>query len=84
MGILIHSRNKHINHNIIRHKARLEMCIRDSAIGKHDIAAGSSAQAIYKKLIVEPLERIGMGILDIDKFAVELHNPCLLYTSRCV
>lgn len=49
--------------------------IRLDAIGKHDIAAGSSAQAIYKKLIVEPLERIGMGILDIDKFAVELHNP---------
>lgn len=45
------------------------------AIGKHDISAGSSAQAIYQALIVKPLERVGKKITDIDKFAVELHNP---------
>ncbi|MCR4442836.1 MAG: glycine/sarcosine/betaine reductase complex component C subunit beta [Peptococcaceae bacterium] len=49
--------------------------IRLDAIGKHEIHAGSSAQAIYQSLIVKPLERIGKGILDIDKYAVELHNP---------
>jgi len=49
--------------------------VRLDAIGKHNIAAGSSAQAIYQKLIAEPLDRIGMRILDIDKYAVELHNP---------
>jgi hypothetical protein len=49
--------------------------IRLDAIGKHNIGAGSSARAIYQKLIAEPLERVGMGILDIDKYAVELHNP---------
>lgn len=49
--------------------------IRLDAIGKHEIGAGSSAQAIYQSLVVQPLERIGKGILDIDKFAVELHNP---------
>jgi hypothetical protein len=49
--------------------------LRLDAIGKHDISAGSSAQAIYQALIVKPLERIGMKIIDIDKYAVELHNP---------
>lgn len=49
--------------------------IRTDAIGKHEISAGSSAQAIYKSLIVNSLERIGKGILDVDKYAVELHNP---------
>lgn len=49
--------------------------IRTDAFGKHAIQAGSSAQNIYQALIVEPLQSIGKGILDIDKYAVELHNP---------
>jgi hypothetical protein len=49
--------------------------IRTDAFGKHDISAGSSAQAIYQALVVKPLEKIGMNITDIDKYAVELHNP---------
>ncbi|RJS50057.1 glycine/sarcosine/betaine reductase complex component C subunit beta [Bacillus sp. PK3_68] len=49
--------------------------IRTDAIGKHEISAGSSNQAIYQSLVVKPLERIGKKIIDIDKFAVELHNP---------
>ncbi|WP_134703268.1 glycine/sarcosine/betaine reductase complex component C subunit beta [Ammoniphilus sp. YIM 78166] len=49
--------------------------VRLDAVGKHSIASGSSAQAIYQSLVVEPLERIGKTILDIDKFAVEMHNP---------
>jgi hypothetical protein len=49
--------------------------IRTDVIGKHEISAGSSTQAIYKSLVVKSLERNGKGILDIDKYAVELHNP---------
>lgn len=49
--------------------------IRLDAVGRHTISSGSSAQAIYQKLVVEPLDKIGSGILDIDKFAVEMHNP---------
>ncbi|WP_019120378.1 glycine/sarcosine/betaine reductase complex component C subunit beta [Brevibacillus massiliensis] len=49
--------------------------IRLDAVGKHDISSGSSAQAIYQSLVVAPLTKIGKKILDIDKFAVELHNP---------
>lgn len=49
--------------------------IRLDAVGKHDIGAGSSQQAIMTALIVKPLARIGMKMLDIDKYATELHNP---------
>jgi betaine reductase len=49
--------------------------IRTDAFGKHKISAGSSAQAIYNSLVVDPLEAIGKQITDIDKYAVELHNP---------
>lgn len=49
--------------------------IRTDGFGKHNISAGSSQQAIYQELVVKPLERIKMKITDVDKFAVELHNP---------
>lgn len=49
--------------------------IRLDSIGKHDIGAGSSQQAIMTSLVVKPLARIGMRMTDIDKYATELHNP---------
>jgi glycine/sarcosine/betaine reductase complex component C subunit beta len=49
--------------------------IRLDAIGKHDIGAGSSQQAIMTSLIVKPLARIGMKMTDVDKYATEMHNP---------
>jgi betaine reductase len=49
--------------------------IRLDSVGKHDIGAGSSQQALMTALVVKPLERIGMKMLDIDKYATELHNP---------
>ncbi|MEK7875308.1 MAG: glycine/sarcosine/betaine reductase complex component C subunit beta [Pseudomonadota bacterium] len=49
--------------------------IRLDSVGKHDIGAGSSQQAIMTALVVKPLARIGMKMMDIDKYATELHNP---------
>jgi len=49
--------------------------LRLDAIGKHNVAAGSSQQAIMTALIVNPLNRIGMKMTDIDKYATEMHNP---------
>jgi hypothetical protein len=49
--------------------------IRLDAIGKHDIGVGSSQQAIITALVMKPLARIGMKMLDIDKYATEMHNP---------
>jgi betaine reductase len=49
--------------------------IRLDAIGKHDIQSGSSQQDIFRKLVTEPLDRAGLKLTDIDKFATEMHNP---------
>jgi len=49
--------------------------IRLDAIGKHDVGFGGSAQGIAQALIATPLEKLGWKIPDIDKYAVELHNP---------
>ena len=49
--------------------------LRLDAIGKHNVAAGSSQQAIMTALILNPLNKIGMKMTDIDKYATEMHNP---------
>jgi len=51
------------------------MRVRLDLTGKHPIGAGSSAQAIYQALVVDPLERVGLQMTDVDKYAVEMHNP---------
>jgi len=45
------------------------------AIGRHPIGAGSSAQALYQALVIDPLARGGMKMTDVERYAVELHNP---------
>lgn len=49
--------------------------IRLDATGRHPIGAGSSPQALYEALVTEPLTRAGLKMTDIDRYAVELHNP---------
>ncbi len=49
--------------------------IRLDSIGKHSINSGSSQQAILEKLVSEPLDRLGLKMTEIDKFATELQNP---------
>jgi glycine/sarcosine/betaine reductase complex component C subunit beta len=49
--------------------------IRLDAIGKHDVRYGGSAQGIAQALVAKPLDRLRRKITDIDKYAVELHNP---------
>jgi betaine reductase len=49
--------------------------IRIDAIGKHEISSGSSQQAIFEKLLIQPLDQLGLKLTDIDKFATEMHNP---------
>ncbi len=56
--------------------------IRLDAVGKHDIGAASSQQAIMESLIVKPLRRLGKKITDVDKYASELHNPEITVPSR--
>jgi betaine reductase len=51
------------------------MRLRLDLTGKHPIGAGSSSQAVYQALVVDPLERAGLQMTDIDRYAVEMHNP---------
>lgn len=55
--------------------------IRLDAVGKHDIGAASSQQAIMESLIVKPLERIGLKMTDVDKYATELTIPRLPFPA---
>ena len=49
--------------------------IRLDTVGKHEVAASSSQQAIMESLVYRPLDRVGLKITDIEKFATEMHNP---------
>ncbi len=49
--------------------------VRLDAVGRHRVAAGSSNPQIMEALTVEPLERIGLRMLEVDDYATELHNP---------
>jgi betaine reductase len=49
--------------------------LRLDVVGRHPVGAGGSAQQIYESLVIAPLERLGVTIPEIDRYAVELHNP---------
>jgi len=49
--------------------------IRLDSIGMHEISSGSSQQAILEKLVVEPLDHLGIKLTQVDKYATEMHNP---------
>lgn len=49
--------------------------LRLDAIGRHSVGAGGAQQAILEALTVKPLERIGLRLADVDRYATELHNP---------
>ena len=49
--------------------------LRLDSVGRHTVGAGSSQQAIFEQLISVPLEKMGLGFRDVDKYATELHNP---------
>src|SRR2546427_13288800 len=49
--------------------------LRLDAIGRHEVASGSAPLAIVKALYSEPLARVGLTLLDVDRFSLELHNP---------
>jgi betaine reductase len=49
--------------------------IRLDCIGKHDIGAASSQQAIMTSLVIKPLKKIGKKMMEVDRYATEMHNP---------
>ncbi|HLN61357.1 MAG TPA: glycine/sarcosine/betaine reductase complex component C subunit beta [Symbiobacteriaceae bacterium] len=49
--------------------------IRLDACGRHKIGSGSSPQAAMEALVVEPLDRAGWKLTDMDRYGVEMQNP---------
>jgi betaine reductase len=49
--------------------------VRLDSVGRHPVCAGSANPKVIEALSVEPLERLGLGMLDVDDYATELHNP---------
>jgi hypothetical protein len=49
--------------------------VRLDSVGVHPVSAGSSNPKIMEALSIAPLDRLGMGMLDVDDYATELHNP---------
>ena len=43
--------------------------------GRHTVGTGSSPQAVINSLVAAPLDKVGMKIVDIDKFSPEMQNP---------
>jgi len=49
--------------------------VRLDSVGVHPVAAGSSNPKIMEALSIAPLDRLGLGMLEVDDYATELHNP---------
>lgn len=49
--------------------------IRLDSIGKYAVRHHSSAEAAAEALVIRPLTAVGKTLTDVDKYAVELHNP---------
>lgn len=49
--------------------------LRTDAVGKHEIGTGSSQQALTEALVLKPLEKLGRRLIDVGKYATEMHNP---------
>ncbi len=49
--------------------------IRLDTVGRHRVSSGGSNAQILHDLAVAPLEAAGLGLVDVDDYATELHNP---------
>lgn len=50
-------------------------CIRLDSAAFHPVRGGASPQAMAEFLAAKPLAKLGMKLTDVDRYAVELHNP---------
>ncbi|MEG0779296.1 MAG: glycine/sarcosine/betaine reductase complex component C subunit beta [Oscillospiraceae bacterium] len=44
-------------------------------LGRHTVGTGSAPQAVISSLVTDPLDRVGLKIIDIDKYSPEMQNP---------
>lgn len=60
---------------LVGHAEHEAPLMRMDAVGHHRIGSGSSQQALLEDIVARPLERLHLGLLDVDRYATELHNP---------
>lgn len=56
--------------------------IRLDAIGKDSVKAGAKQEDVMRAIVLEPLQKIGKKIIEIDKYAVQLENPEITIPSK--
>jgi len=49
--------------------------IRTDAVGRHTIGSGSSPQAVMTAIVLDPLERTGLKLGDVQRYSAEMQNP---------
>ncbi len=49
--------------------------LRMDAAGRHRAGSGSSQQALLEDIVGRPLDAMGRTLVDIDRYATELHDP---------
>jgi betaine reductase len=52
-----------------------EPCLRLDSVAFHPVRAGASPHAMAEFLVEKPMRKLGMKLTDVDRYAVELHNP---------
>jgi glycine/sarcosine/betaine reductase complex component C subunit beta len=50
-------------------------CVRLDSAAFHPVRGGASPQAMAESLAEKALAKLGMKLTDVDRYAVELHNP---------
>ena len=60
---------------ILRAAESNEPCVRLDSAAFHPVRGGASPQAMAEFLAEKPLAKLGMKLTDVDRYAVELHNP---------
>ena len=61
--------------------AHQEVVSERDALGSCPVGASTSDEAIYRGLLLDPLEALGLRITDVDRFAPELHNSEIMVHS---
>ena len=60
---------------LISENDEINPIIRNDIVGRHMVGTGSAPQNVIGSLVTDPLDRAGLKVTDVDKFAPELQNP---------
>ena len=66
---------------LLRAARAREANLRLDSVAFHPVRGGASPQAMAEYLVEKPLAKLGMKLTDVDRYAVELHNPEITVAS---